>query len=404
MTNQAPPSTVSPAELDKRFSQACLLHESGATHEAVKEYKNLLSILPNFPQLLFNCGLALYEQEQFAEAEVHYARAIGLCPEDPDIHFNRGLNFRRLQQIEAAAESFERAFQLGDHDIETLYNLGLCYQDLAEFSQAAIIYESILSREANHVSTLNNYAYLLHKTGDTRKAEELYGRLLDLDPEHQAARHMLDSLSGMTPDTAPLEYVEAVFDNYAQDFEHSLVEQLSYQTPDILWQRYSSLFPGDRRKLCLDLGCGTGLAGEQFTSYCKQLVGVDISEKMLAVAEEKKLYDQLIKSDIATCLSETLLSPDLLVAADVFTYMGDLETLFTQCFLKTEKGGLFLFSVEDSDSSTFELKKTGRFGHSPEYIQNLCQKTGWTIRDQQFSKLRQDKGTWIEGHLFILEK
>lgn len=390
--------------IEKQFNQACLLHEKGEIPQAIKEYQNLLSFLPDFPQLHFNCGLAFYDQERYQEAEKHYSRACTLNSEDPDIHYNRGLNFRRLNQIQDAAESFERAFRLGDHDLDTLYNLGLCYQDLGEFSQAAFLYESILTKEANHSSTLNNYAYLCHKTGDTDKAEALYRRLLDLNPEHQAARHMLDSLSGITPDTAPLEYVEAVFDSYAEEFEQSLLEQLAYQAPQNIWKRYCSLFPNDRRDLCLDLGCGTGLVGEEFSSCCRQLVGVDISQRMLSIAEEKNIYDDLIKSDIVKYLNKSKHSPDLLVAGDVFTYLGDLKLIFQKCFHAARPKGLFLFSVEDSDSDSFELKETGRFGHSPEYILNLCQKTGWTLLDQYLSNLRQEKGEWIRGHIFILEK
>lgn len=397
-------SPLSSKDIEKQFTQACLLHEQGAIPAAVKIYTDLLAILPELPQLHFNYALALYDQGDHQEAEIHYKKAATLSAEDPDIHYNRGLNFRRLDQIQKAAESFERAFRLGDHDLDTLYNLGLCYQDLSQFSQAALLYDSILTKDANHLSTLNNYAYLCHKTGATKKAEELYRRLLLLNPEHQAARHMLHSLSGQTPDNAPLEYVEAVFDNYAQTFEHSLVEQLSYKTPEGIWQRYCSLFPGDQRDLCLDLGCGTGLAGEQFSPCCKRMIGVDISQKMLTVAEGKNLYDKLIKSDITNYLSTAQDSPDLIVAADVFTYLGDLEILFQLCYQKIIRGGLFLFSVEESDNDSFTLKGTGRFGHSLQYIRKLSQKTGWTIHDQYSSKLRQEKGEWITGYLFILEK
>lgn len=396
--------TFSPNNIEELFNHACLLHEQGAIRKAVKEYKKLLSILPDFPQLHFNCGLALYDLQNYQEAEEHYRIACTLHPEDPDIHYNRGLNFRRLDQIQDAANSFEYAFQLGDHDPDTLYNLGLCYQDLAQFSQAGLLYDSILEKDAKHTSTLNNYAYLCHKTGDINKAEALYRRLLALDPDHQAARHMLDSLSGRTPDTAPLDYVEAVFDNYAQNFENSLVEQLAYKTPQSIWKRYCALFPHDQRDLCLDLGCGTGLAGEQFSPCCRRIVGVDISQEMLTIAAEKKLYNGLIKSDITKYLSETRDSPDLIVAADVFTYLGDLESIFQKCFHVIKEKGLFLFSVEESNSTNFKLKKTGRFGHSPDYIQDLSQKTGWTLRDQHLSNLRQENGKWITGNLFILEK
>ncbi len=404
MSKQTVTPSLSAKELENCFRLACDLQEQGELWKAIKAYQDLLNLFPNIPQLNFNCGLAFFALQQYMEAEIHYSKACDFAPDDPDIHYNRGLNFRRLGKIREAANSFEHAFQSGDHALDTLYSLALCYQDLAEFPQAAALYESILVSYPEHSSTLNNYAYLCHKSGNMEKAEELYRRLLILNPAHQAARHMLDSLSGNTPDTAPLEYVEAVFDNYAKTFEQSLVEELSYKTPKSIWQRYVSLFPRKQRELCIDLGCGTGLAGEQFSPYCNRLIGVDISEEMLHLAKRKDIYHDLIKSDIDHFINQTDLSPDLIVAADVFTYMGNLESLFEKCYLKAQAEGLFLFSVEDTASNSFALKDTGRFGHSPEYIQDICRRTGWRVLDQQSAELRQENGMWIKGHLFILQK
>ena len=325
-------------------------------------------------------------------------------PEDPDIHYNTGLNYRRLKKYEHAANSFEHAVKLGDASLDTLYTLGLCYQDLQNYSEAERLYDMILVQDPEHLSTLNNAAYLCHKNGKLQKAEELYCRLLKLNPEHKAARHMLNSLSGNLTESAPLEYVEAVFDNYAENFEHSLVEQLHYHTPKGLWERFCQLPSQNSKNHCLDLGCGTGLAGEQFAPCCRKLTGVDISQEMLDVADKKNLYKELIKDDILHFLHTTELCFDLILAADVFTYMGDLEKLFNACRGKIVEGGLFLFSAEESASETFELKQTGRFGHSAGYIEKLCRNTGWNILDCHLSKLRQDKGEWIKGHLFILQR
>ena len=404
MSNTTSNRSSSPQELTKRFDHACQLHENGEILEAVDAYTSLLVLMPGSSLLHFNCGLAHFDLQQFTEAEKHYLRACEINPEDPDIHYNQGLNFRRLGKAKEGAQSFTRAFKLGDSSVDTIYNLALCHQDLHEINEASRLYELILSTDPEHQSTLNNYAYLCHKIGASDKAKTLYRKLLQHNPGHQAAHHMLNSLSGETPDSAPLEYVESVFDNYAKDFEHSLVEQLQYKTPQALWDRYRSLFPETPREDCLDLGCGTGLAGDQFASCCTNMVGVDISEEMLAVAKEKNLYNELKKDDIVHFLQNTPYSYDLILAADVFTYLGDLKDIFTACFKKTREKGVFLFSVEEAVGNQFELKDTGRFGHSSRYIQELCQKSGWSILDSHLSKLRQDKGEWIKGYLFILQK
>lgn len=403
MTRKTADPILSPEDLKNRFTQACDLHENNKLDEAVKAYEQLLTFLPDSPLLHFNCGLALFEEKRFTEADKHYRKASMLNPEDADIHYNTGLNYRRLNKYEEAANSFQTAVRLGDASIDTLYNLALCYQDLQNYSEAERLYETILEQHPDHQSSLNNFAYLCHKNGNTQKAEELYARLLALNPEHKAARHMLNSLSGSVTESAPLEYVEAVFDNYAQNFEHSLIEELQYNTPKDLRERFTKVFSGQKTwDHCLDLGCGTGLAGEQFVSCCQEITGVDISKEMLEVAGRKGIYSQLNKDDILHFLQTTVHSYDLIIAADVFTYMGNLEKLFKHCSEKTVDGGVFLFSVEESDSKTFELKQTGRFGHSLEYIEKLSRDSGWSILDCHLSKLRKDKGEWIKGYLYTL--
>lgn len=121
------------------------------------------------------------------------------------------------------------------------------------------------------------------------------------------------------------------------------------------------------------------------------MIGVDISTKMLDKAREKGVYQELVKSDISAYLAKNAPMADLILATDVFTYMGDLESVFRECFNKTMEGGLFLFSVEDGKEHPFLLKETGRFGHSPSYITELCEKTGWQMRDHHPSNLRQER-------------
>jgi predicted TPR repeat methyltransferase len=395
-----------PEELLNLFSHACNLQETGNLNDALHVYEKLLTLIPDSPLLNFNCGLAHFELENYSMAESHYEKAVTSAPEDPDIHYNRGLNFRRLQRFSDAAESFETAYKSGDSTVDTLYNLALCHQDLEDFTEATRLYKLILSQEPSHQSSLNNFAYLCHKTGDIKQAESLYGKLLELNSEHQAAQHMLNSLTGFIPDNAPLEYVESVFDNYAPDFEHSLVENLHYKTPTVLHDLYINHFGDIPLRVCLDLGCGTGLAGEQFKRRCSKLTGVDISQKMLDVAKEKNIYDELIKDDIIHFFQGNNLKYDLIMAADVFTYLGDLEHVFKECCTAINESGILLFSVEEAEYNIngFELKQTGRFGHSADYIEKLSKETGWTTICHKKSKLRKDKGKWIKGHLFLLQR
>ena len=82
----------------------------------------------------------------------------------------------------------------------------------------------------------------------------------------------------------------------------------------------------------MDLGCGTGLAGECFASIAQYMVGCDLSSKMIEKAEEKGCYDQLFHEEIVAALArfqepEQLM--DLVIASDVLCYIGDLNRVHT---------------------------------------------------------------------------
>ncbi len=403
MSDSPKAQQLSADELNLMFAKACELQEEAHLQEALSVYSELLRFIPQSSMIHFNMGLAYFDLGDFEAAAEHYDTASQESPTDPDIHYNRGLNLRRLSKQKEATLAFSQAIKQGDKSTDTLYNMALCHQDMNEFESAASLYEMVLTGDPEHQSTLNNYAYLSHKTDDLKKAVHLYKRLLQLNPEHTAARHMLDALLGITPDNAPLDYIESVFDGYAESFEEKLLKDLHYRTPTELIRFYREQFPDIQDRKCLDLGCGTGLAGKAFSAACSELTGVDISDKILKVAAEKNLYKQLMKDEILHFLNTTEETFDLIIAADVFTYMGNLEALFKACHQQSNSDATLCFSVEESTTEPFTLKETGRFGHSHKYIEAVCEKTGWTMLSSQQSKLRKDKNKWISGYLFILQ-
>jgi len=80
----------------------------------------------------------------------------------------------------------------------------------------------------------------------------------------------------------------------------------------------------------LDIGCGTGLAGAWLKDYARSLVGVDLSEQMVNVARKKMLYQELHVQPLNAFLEGCDRTFDLVVAADVLSYVGDLQSTFDQ--------------------------------------------------------------------------
>jgi 2-polyprenyl-3-methyl-5-hydroxy-6-metoxy-1,4-benzoquinol methylase len=80
----------------------------------------------------------------------------------------------------------------------------------------------------------------------------------------------------------------------------------------------------------LDIGCGTGGAGAWLKDYANTLVGVDLSENMVQLARKKMLYQELHVQPLNTYLLSCTKTFDLVVAADVLSYVGDLRETFQQ--------------------------------------------------------------------------
>ncbi|MEQ8193943.1 MAG: hypothetical protein RIB59_05600, partial [Rhodospirillales bacterium] len=93
---------------------------------------------------------------------------------------------------------------------------------------------------------------------------------------------------------------------------------------------------------------------------------------------------------------------DLIFAADVFVYTGDLAPLFAAVRARLTSGGLFAFSVESLESGTYALQPTGRYAHHGGYVESLANKTRFAVLDGQDIVVRRDRGRPIAGRLYIL--
>ena len=141
------------------------------------------------------------------------------------------------------------------------------------------------------------------------------------------------------------QQVSELYDEYAPTYEEHLLGELGYEGPQLIVEQLSLLLlsthtekageddaeksvlpaaaPPLSEVLCVDLGCGTGLAGKCLRPVCSgELVGCDLSKRMLKVAKKKKVYDDLKAGDAVAYLTQCLepASADLIVAADVIVY------------------------------------------------------------------------------------
>lgn len=206
------------------------------------------------------------------------------------------------------------------------------------------------------------------------------------------------------PAVLPEPYVRTLFDQYADRFDEALVTGLEYRAPFLLRDavdRVRPSPPGGER--VLDLGCGTGLAGEAFRHRAAWLAGVDLSPGMIGMAARKAVYDDLREAEAIHALTRRTMRFDIVVAADVLVYMGDLAPLFGAVRAALLPDGLFAFSVQRTDADNFVLGRECRYSHRPDYIRQVALAAGLTVLALDSAVCRMEAGNAVPGLIGVLQ-
>ncbi|PZM12060.1 class I SAM-dependent DNA methyltransferase [Rhizobium tubonense] len=251
------------------------------------------------------------------------------------------------------------------------------------------------------------------KAGNAKGATEALHHLLALDADDMFGAGLKLALLGAidVPDQPPSRYIERMFDDYAERFDKSLIEKLGYAAPRKLAELIAETAGISRHfRLAVDLGCGTGLLGTELSDRVERFEGFDLSRKMLAKAAEKRVYQHLGQADlslpapISGLFGQDLAAhrADLIAAADVFIYLGNLETVFANVRELAAPGAIFAFSVEDAGAGEgTRLGPSLRYAHSQDYVIAICHRYGMAIETSRRTVIRMDAGKPVHGILFL---
>jgi predicted TPR repeat methyltransferase len=259
--------------------------------------------------------------------------------------------------------------------------------------------------------------HALSSLGRHTEAADAYTEALKLGPDDPYVRHLVAS-SGIVPGAvrAPVEYLRAVFNGYAERFEAHLIS-LGYRIPGLMRAAvalHPDLVAGGQLGPALDLGCGTGLVAVALSGLpVGPLTGVDVSPRMLEAAATKQLYAELREADVMNFLAEDATRWRLILAADVLIYFGALEALLAAVHARLQPGGWFVFSVEEllpdydglvPGDGRWALQRQGRYAHAMDYVADTVRQAGFTTRVLERQTVRFEAGVPVAGIVAVLER
>ena len=318
-------------------------------------------------------GQALLAQKKPAAALDCLQRAVALAPDQPLMWLLCAEAHLALDQRQEALQALDEVLAINPQHGLAWSNRGMLLRDLQRLQEAALCFEKAVALGAN--TALNSF-YLASLRGTAEAA----------------------------PTLAPRQYVEQLFDDYADDFAGHLVQSLRYTGHELLvsWlqKRHSRLGK------VLDVGCGTGLCGRLVRPMADYLAGIDLSASMVARARETGIYDALQHVDATQYLQTTALRFDVILAADVFNYVGDLAQIFAAATRVLNPEGHLCFTLERADAgpgqAEMQLLPTLRYAHSESYVRRLAARYGFLVSDIFSAPIREDAGLPLQGLIVFL--
>ena len=143
---------------------------------------------------------------------------------------------------------------------------------------------------------------------------------------------------------------ETFFAGYKRIRENVSNANILFETPALF-----SLLPDLTGKRILDLGCGYGDHCMEFIRMgAERVVGIDISRKMLAVAEKENAHPGIEYRNLPMeCVSELEETFDIVVSSLAVHYVADFDRLTKDVFALLKPEGLFVFSQENPINTCF---------------------------------------------------
>jgi predicted TPR repeat methyltransferase len=332
---------------------------------------------------------------QLAEAALQRALSLG---RNPRILLLLGHAQKSMDRWEASLASYREAAEGQGESFEDAAVRGVveCLLHLGRPNEAALL---MIDPQSTEIEEVFSRASALHMLGRREEAGEGYRRVLLSDGSHEGALFLLAALEEGNVSRAPTGYLRSLFQGYAPHYDAHYRDVLHARAA----KETAALLRGSDSSfgLAVDVGCGTGMLGEEIRGQIHRLVGIDLSPGMLEQARGKGCYDELVEGDFLDWDAEEGI--ETVCAIEVLNYFGDLLPVFRTFSSWLLPGGVLALTVEKGDGP-WRLQPSGRFSHSLDHVRQRAKQVGFSVAACKEIQLRREGEGWLGGACFLLRK
>ena len=396
--------------------------DEASLREGIEYFKRALHVDPKRSDYYAGLAEAYQTLGEKSKALSTYERVVKYSPKDANAHNDIGLLYMDQHKMGKARYYLEKAIKINPKHPEVLNNLGKLEQETDHVREAIDFFTKAINAKQNYAIAHLNIGTLYAKLKEKEKAKFHLKEALKLEPDNEEimqAKFILQMLESEKEFVDPDKFeevkdsfhkhTETLFNDYANTFEKHLEKNLKYRIPTVIREKVHELHEGETTLRILDLGCGTGLIGKALEPYVSdeegKIYGTDLSAKMIIEAEKKKIYSKLWTEDCQLTLERFENDPlDVITAADVFVYIGNLESIFAKAKEALVFGGSFIFSTETCEEcNAYQINtKTMRVRHSKEYILRLANEHGFDILSSESTWGREESDKKVNMEVYVM--
>lgn len=194
------------------YNLGIVLSERGETDQAVDQYRQAITLRPDYTEAHYNLGRLLAEQGQFDDAIAHYEEALKANPADAEAQNNLGVTLFGIGRVDEAIVHYRKALEIQPDYIESSCNLANALIATGDLDGAIVRYSACLSVMPDQAEAQYNLASALLRKNRIDEAIVHYQKALQLNPENADAHANLGSalLAKASVRDAVAEYTQAI--------------------------------------------------------------------------------------------------------------------------------------------------------------------------------------------------
>ena len=187
--------TLKTPEARDGYLLANIYRRTGEFENAIRAYRRLIALEPDFAYAHYYLGFAHYKEGEFEEAQQALEQAIQLAAHHSNFHFTLGLLLYDMRNFEEALASFSRAIDLKPSLVEAIRHRGQTHSRLGEPGKAQQDYERVLEIEPDRLDDMHRLGTIYLQLRKWEEAESLFQRCLGTDAEDADAHYYLGEIA-----------------------------------------------------------------------------------------------------------------------------------------------------------------------------------------------------------------